>query len=111
MAPKPAPTVDQLLRTAIEHSRLLRLRYRHKLRIVEPHDYGKHNGSIKLLAYQVGGYSSRPLPGWRWMMTALISDVDLLEQTFPGGRPTPSEKHHEWDELFIRVRPADKERK
>jgi hypothetical protein len=62
MASKPAPTVDQLLRTAIAQRRLLRLRYRDEPRIVEPHDYGKHNGSEKLLAYQVGGYSSRRFP-------------------------------------------------
>lgn len=111
MSPKPALTVDQLIRTAIEQTRLLRLRYWNKDRIVEPHDYGKHNGSIKLLTYQVGGYSSRPLPGWRWMVTAHISDVQLLELTFPGGRPTPSGKHHAWDELFLRVKPADNDKK
>jgi len=36
-----------------------------------------------------------------------ISDARLLEQTFPGGRPTPSGKHHKWDKLFLRVEPAD----
>ena len=30
---------------AIEQTRLLRLRYHNKERIVEPHDYGEHNGS------------------------------------------------------------------
>jgi hypothetical protein len=37
----------------------------------------------------------------------LISDARMLDRTFPGGRPTPSDKHHEWDELYVRVRPAD----
>ena len=87
--PMPDPHLDQLLRTAIEQTRLLRLRYRNKVRIVEPHDYGEHNGIIKLLTYQVGGSSSGPLPNWRWMETSLISDAELLDQTFPGGRPTP----------------------
>jgi hypothetical protein len=45
------------------------------------------------------------------METDLISDVHLLNQTFQGGRPTPSGKHHKWDKLFIRVKPADKDRK
>ena len=102
----PEPNVDPLLWTAIEHRRLLRLRYRNKERIVEPHDYGVHNGSVKLLAYQIGGASSHKLPNWRWMETDLISDVQLLNQTFPGGRRTPSGKHHKWDKLFIRVKPA-----
>src|SRR5947209_19183934 len=38
-----------------------------KTGIVEPHDYGQHNGVIKLLTWQIGGSSSGPLPNWRWM--------------------------------------------
>ena len=102
----PDPQLDKLLRTAIEQTRMLRLRYHGKSRIVEPHDYGEHNGIVKLLAYQVGGSSSGRLPNWRWMETSLISDAQLLDRTFPGGRPTPSGKHHRWDKLFLRVKPA-----
>ena len=79
----PDPKLDQLLRTAIEQTRLLRLRYRNRDRIVEPHDYGVHNGVIKLLTWQIAGSSSSPLPNWRWMETDLISDAQLLDQTFP----------------------------
>jgi len=61
------PDLDHLIRTAIEQTRLLRLHYRNKLRIVEPYDYGVHNGVIKLLTWQIGGVSSGPLPNWRWM--------------------------------------------
>ena len=85
--PTSDPHLDQLLRTAIEQTRLLRLRYQDKVRIVEPHDYGEHNGIIKLLTYQVGGSSSGPLPNWRWMETDLISDAELLDQTFPARPP------------------------
>ena len=102
-----SPSVDELLRRAIEQRRLIRLVYGNKERIVEPHDYGIHKGTVKLLGYQVGGSSSGRLPNWRWMEADLISDVRLLERTFPGGRAAPSGKHHEWDQLFIRVRPAD----
>ena len=109
--PTPDPHLDQLLRTAIEQTRLLRLRYRNKDRIVETHDYGDHNGAIKMLTYQVGGSSSGPLPNWRWMEAGLISDAELLDQTFPGGRPTVSGKHHKWDKLFLRVKPAGKKKK
>ena len=105
--PAPDPKLDRLLRTAIEQTRLLRLRYRNKDRIVEPHDYGQHNGVIKLLTWQIGGSSSGPLPNWRWMETDQISDAQLLDQTFPGGRPAPSGKHHKWDKLFLRVKPPD----
>jgi hypothetical protein len=109
VSPKPEPKVDPVIWTAIEHRRLLRLRYRNKDRIVEPHDYGVHNGIVKLFTYQVGGSSSQKLPNWRWVETDLASDVQLLNQTFPGGRPTKSPKHHKWDKLFIRVKPADEE--
>jgi hypothetical protein len=36
-----------------------------------------------------------------------MSDIKLLDQTFPGGRPTGSGKHVQWDKLFIRVKPAE----
>jgi len=107
---EPDPKLDHLLRTAIEQTRLLRLRYRGKDRIVEPHDYGRHNGVIKLLTWQVGGSSSGPLPNWRWMETDLIFDAHMLNQTFEGGRPAPTGKHHNWDDLFIRVTPSSKMR-
>jgi hypothetical protein len=87
---------------------MIRLLYRNKERIVEPHDYGVHKGVVKLLAYQVSGVSSGPLPNWRWMEVHSISDVHLLNRTFAGGRPTGSGKHHQWDQLFIRVESAAK---
>jgi len=99
-------TADKVLRTAIKNTRLIQLIYKNRVRIVEPHDYGIHNGSVKLLSYQVGGTSSGPLPNWRWMEVSAMSDIQLLDQTFPGGRPKPSGEHHLWDELFIRVKPA-----
>jgi hypothetical protein len=99
--------IAALIVAAIEQKRLIRLRYKNCERIVEPHDYGIHHGSAKLLAYQVGGSSAHRLPNWRWLEQDLISEVRLLDQTFPGGRPTPSGKHHQWDKLFIRVKPAD----
>ena len=104
------PNVNPLIWTAIEQKRLLRFRYKNRERIVEPHDYGIHKGIIKLFGYQVGGSSSQKLPNWRWAERDLISNIQMLDRTFPGGRPTKSGKHHTWDKLFIRVKPADKEK-
>jgi hypothetical protein len=70
---------------------------------------GVHNGTVKLLTYHVRGESSQKLPNWRWMGTVLISDLQLLSESFPGGRPSKSSKHHKWDKLFIRVKAADKD--
>jgi hypothetical protein len=99
---------DPVLFNAIQQKRILRLRYLGKERIVEPHDYGVHNGVVKLLGYQIGGASRQRLPNWRWMDTGLISQLEVLEQTFPGGR-SASGKHHKWDKLFIRVKPAEED--
>jgi hypothetical protein len=109
VSPEPETKVDPLLWNAIDQRCLLRLRYRNKERIVEPHDYGVHNGIVKLLTYQVGGASSEKLPHWQWIVTDQASEVERLNQTFPGGRPTKSGKHHKWDKLFIRVKPADED--
>jgi hypothetical protein len=95
--------VDEALRTAIQQKRLVRLIYQNRERIVEPHDYGIQNGSAKLLAYQIAGESSGKLPGWRWIQADLISDITLLDQTFPGGRAITSGKHNKWEALAMRV--------
>ena len=97
---------NPLLWAAIEHRRMIRLVYHRKNRILEPHDHGILNGSVQLLAFQVGGSSSRPIPNWVLMKTNEITDLELLDQNFPGGRPTASGKHLNWDKLFIRVKPA-----
>jgi hypothetical protein len=98
---------DPLLWQAIERRRMIRLVYHGKERIVEPHDHGVLNGAVQLLGYQVAGSSSRALPNWILMKVQEIVDLELLEKTFAGGRPTTSGKHLRWDTLFIRVKPAD----
>jgi len=97
---------DPSLWAAIEHRRMIRLLYHGKNRILEPHDHGILNGAVQLLAYQVGGSSSRPLPNWVLLKVNDITGLELLDQIFPGGRPTASGKHLKWDSLFIRVQPA-----
>ena len=95
-----------LLWTAIENTRMIRFAYHGKDRLVEPHDHGILNGSVQLLAYQVAGSSSRSLPNWILMKANEIAELELLDQFFPGGRPTASGKHLKWNKLFIRVKPA-----
>ncbi|HEU5020896.1 MAG TPA: hypothetical protein VFT60_03360 [Bryobacteraceae bacterium] len=101
--------INPLIWAAIEQKRLLRFFYRNRERIVEPHDDGIHKGAVKLFGYQVGGSSSAPLPNWRWVEQHLISDLQLLDRTFAGGRPTRTGRHQKWDRLFIRVQPPDRE--
>lgn len=98
--------VDELLHSAISQRRLIRFRYHNKQRVSEPHDYGLQNGRALLLSYQLRGESnSGRLPAWRWINAAEIQELEVLNETFSGGRPN-SGKHHRWDRLFIRVSQA-----
>ena len=99
-------SINPSLWKAIEEARMIRLRYKDKERIVEPHDYGIHSGKTMLLAYQVAGSSSHASPAWRWREADRISKIEILNRTFSGGRTAPSAKHHKWDEVFIRAGPA-----
>jgi hypothetical protein len=98
---------DPLLWQAIERQRIIQLVYHGKERLVEPHDHGVLNGSVQLLGYQIAGSSSRPLPNWILMKVEEMANLQMSEKTFPGGRPTLSGRHINWDTLFIRVQPAD----
>lgn len=97
--------VPQIVK-AIEETRMMRLMYHDKERILEPHDHGILNRSVQLLGYQTAGSSTRPLPNWLLIKTDGISDLILLDQTFPGGRPSSKGEHIKWDVLFVRVKPA-----
>src|SRR5438046_7740848 len=75
---------NPLLWRAIEDRRMIRLLYHRRNRILEPHDHGTLNGSVQLLAYQVGGSSSRPLPNWILMKANEITELELLDEIFSG---------------------------
>jgi len=108
--PAPAnidPDVHQLILTAILETRLLRFTYHGKPRIVEPQDYGIQKGTANLFTYQIAGESSSSrLPDWRKFAVLSMSNLELLDQTFPGSRAVPSQRHQEWDVLYARVDPS-----
>jgi hypothetical protein len=105
--PAPAkvdPVVHQLILTGIHERRLLRFTYHGKERIVEPQDYGIQKGIVNLFTYQIAGESSSSrLPDWRRFAVLSMSDVEMLDQNFPGSRSVPAQKHQQWDVLFARV--------
>jgi hypothetical protein len=107
MQPRPPQGVDpekhQRILAAIQHKRLLSFSLDGEVRVAEPHDYGIQNGKVRLLAFQVSGASSGPLPGWRWIEILRMSQPELLAETFAGNRIAPSGNHHKWDVLFARV--------
>jgi hypothetical protein len=97
-------SIDDLLRAAISQRRQIRFCYGGTERVAEPHDYGIQNGRARLLAYQTGGRSnSGRLPAWRLVDVDGITQLVLLEKTFPGNRPAPSGRRHHWEKLFVRV--------
>jgi hypothetical protein len=100
----PKPVIHNQLVEAINTRHQISFAYQGKPRVAEPHDYGMQNGQARLLSYQTGGQSgSGRLPDWRWFDVAKMSDFKVLDEPFPGNRPAPSGRHHEWDKLFARV--------
>jgi hypothetical protein len=102
--PSVEPAIHELILTAIHQKRLLRFVYKEKIRVVEPQDYGIQKGAVHLFTYQLAGESSSgTLPDWRKFAVQGISNIELLEESFPGSRAVPSQRHQEWDVLFGRV--------
>jgi hypothetical protein len=99
--------IHRLIHQAIDYKRLIRLRYGGKERIAEPHDYGVMARIPRLLCYQIGGESSSPLPNWRLLDVAKISELELLDRSFPGSRGSSYSKHLTWDQIFARVGPPE----
>jgi hypothetical protein len=62
-------------------------------------------GSVGLVGCQVPGSNSLNLPSWRRTQMDRITEIHLLNQTSPSGRPTHSGKHYKWEKLFVRVKP------
>lgn len=104
-------TLDRLLRLAIAERRQITFMMDGCHRVGEPHDYGIHAGVPRLFFYQTGGQSSSGAAlGWRWATLAKITDLTVLDRTFPGARTAPSGRHIVWDELFATVSPRTKVR-
>jgi len=96
--------LDDLIRKAITNKQLLEYDYDGYRRIAEPHVYGIKDGDHAILVYQVRGESSSGgLPNWRRMILNKISNMKVLDETFPGRRSYPSGKHSSFDETILVV--------
>src|SRR5207253_7745938 len=115
-----AKSTHQLIWASIEERHHIRFFYDGKERITEPHDYGIQNGRVRLLVYQFAGRSnSERLPAWRLVDIAGMSEIEVLETTFPGNRPAPSGQHQlgsdfhprrRAEELNVKAPPSCKQR-
>ena len=94
----------RLLVQAIHEKKLIAFQYHGKNRLAEPHDYGIHRGTRRLLSYQLAGESTTGgLPDWRLVEVADIANLEILDREFAGNRPAPTGQHYKWDVLFARV--------
>jgi predicted DNA-binding transcriptional regulator YafY len=93
------------LQFAIRGRRLIQLRYKNGVRVVEPHDFGVQAGVSRLLAYQRRGPArpGRSPVGWRLFDVDEIQALAVLEETFPGSRGDAHPTHMTWDVLHARV--------
>ena len=97
---------DEELRFAIEHRRLLQLRYHGRSRVAEPHDYGVHKGIERLLVFQLRAPVDLPgksVKGWRLLDVSQIEDCVVLDEEFPGSRGETHRNHLQWEILYGRV--------
>jgi hypothetical protein len=99
-------TLDERLRFAIANKCLIQVTYHGRARTGEPHDYGRQNGTLKLLFYQLkeGGGSRRGgATGWRLLEVSRIEECLVRQDTFRGSRGQSHRQHMSWDEVFARV--------
>jgi hypothetical protein len=99
-------SIDESLRFAIAHRRLIDVRYKGSDRLVEPHDYGVQKGKEHVLVYQrrmSGRVPGRKPFGWRMFDVALIERCAVMEETFEGSRRATDQHHYAWDVLYARV--------
>jgi hypothetical protein len=99
-------SIDGQLRFAIANKRLIELSYGGRLRVAEPHDYGVHKGTTRLLIYQrreSGATQAKGRVGWRLLDVSKIEGCVVLDDTFPGSRGGPHQHHHVWDVVYARL--------
>lgn len=97
-------SLDQQIRFAIEHKRLVEVTYNGKGRLAEPHDYGVQNGIERLLVYQRGSSPvGRRETHWRLLSIPEIERLVVSVDTFPGSRGRDHSDHKTWDVVYARV--------
>jgi hypothetical protein len=96
--------MDAVIRMAISNKQLVEFTYHGLRRVAEPHVYGVLRGKHQLLTYQVAGESSSGrLPDWRRVELSGISGLRVLDEHFPGARPSPSGRQSKFDAVLAVV--------
>lgn len=97
--------MDAFIRDAIATKQVIVFAYQGHQRVVEPHIYGRKDGVLQILGYQIGGRSSQgKLPDWRRFDLPLMRDLQLHGSGFAGAREVNA-RHSAWDIKFLIVAP------
>ncbi|WP_167772808.1 PIN domain-containing protein [Ramlibacter humi] len=98
--------VDEVLREAIAHRRLISFHYEGRPKEGEPHDYGLIGGERRLNFFQTRGRSRNGVEEsgkWKTLDPAKMSQVRLLKASFPGTRAVARGAHKKWEEVIASV--------
>jgi len=94
--------MDEMIRKAIQETRLLEFDYQEFHRIVEPHVYGKKFDKDGMIVYQIRGKSSTGHFGWKRVYLKEITNMKILDETFSGRRIVAG-RHSSWDTIYLIV--------
>ncbi len=93
--------VADAIRNAITAKHVIQFTYNGLTRIAEPHVFGIKNGKLELLIFQIAGQSSSGnLPNWRLVELNKIKDLQIINDTFPGKRPTSTGQHVDFSTII-----------
>lgn len=95
-----------LLCAAIGERRLVTFTFDGFQRKAEPHDFGILDGVPTLFFWQLRSQKPSPRPvGWRRAVLSRITGLQVLDERFPGPRPTATGRHIRWERLIATVSP------
>ena len=104
MTTSPLDSLDERIRRAIAEKRLLEIRYKTAVRLVEPHDYGVIDGTERLLIFQLRGPDSgKGAVGWRLLDVVKLESCVVTDHVFAGSRGQSHQQHYQWETLYARV--------
>jgi hypothetical protein len=104
MTVSPLDSLDARIRHAIAQKRLLEIRYKRAVRIVEPHDYGVIDGTERLLIFQLRGPDSgKGTVGWRLLDVVKIESCVVTNRSFAGSRSQSHQHHYQWETLYAGI--------
>ena len=96
MTTSPLDSLDERIRRAIAERRLLEIRYKRVVRLMEPHDYGVIDGTERLLTFQLRGPDSgKGAVGWRLLDVVKLESCVVTDQTFAGSRGQSHQQHYQ----------------